>query len=399
MNNRIRIYLTIAVCLTVLITAAFVSGYWKTAESNGALKVGFVYSEDESTPYTYNFVQAQRLLEEEYGNKIQVYAKSNIHSREAEEPIRDLIRSGCRMLFINMDSDIPLAMSAEFPEVQFCQVSLPTVSLEGAPKNYHTFNGEIYEARYASGVAAGMKLRQLMDDGAILPRDALVGYVAANDTTEVISGFTAFLLGVRSVAPEASMRVRYTGSWSDYNAEKEAARKLIEEGCVIISQHTNTMAPAAACEKAAENGYGVYYIGYHQSMMDIAPSTAIVSIRTNWFPYIRGAVQAELDGQVIEKAVEGNAHGNDLSAGFAQDWVQLLELNNFAAAAGTEEKLNRVIEEFRRGQIDVFRGNYIGVNPHDSSDTIDLSKGYTENRDSSNPSFGYILKDYIVVEK
>ena len=396
---KTRVIVTFIVCLVVLAVASLLSGFWETRESAAALKVGFVYSEDESTPYTYNFVQAQHLLEEEFGTAVQVYARSNVHSRESEEPIRSLIRQGCRMLFINMDSDIPLMMASEFPQVQFCQVSLPTVSMEGAPENYHTFNGEIYEARYASGVAAGMKLRQMLDDGLIQPKDALVGYVGANGTAEVVSGYTAFLLGVRSVAPEATMRVRYTGSWSDYNREKATARQLIEEGCVIISQHTNTMAPAVACEEAAEAGYRVYYIGYHQSMMDIAPSTAIISIRTNWFPYIRGAVQATLDGQEIEQAVEGHVHGKDLSAGFAQDWVQLLELNTFAAAEGTETKLNRVVEAFCRGQIDVFRGNYIGVNPKDPSDTIDLSQGYTENRDSSNPSFAYILQDYITVEE
>jgi basic membrane protein A len=106
-----------------------------------------------------------------------------------------------------------------------------------------------------------------------------------------------------------------------------------------------------------------------------------------------------LDGQEIEQAVEGHVHGKDLSAGFAQDWVQLLELNTFAAAEGTEAKLSRVVEAFCRGQIDVFRGNYTGVNPNDPSDTIDLSQGYTENRDSSNPSFAYILQDYITIEE
>ena len=167
---------------------------------------------------------------------------------------RDLIRSGCRILFINMDTDIPITLAREFPEVTFCQASMPNISIEGAPDNYHTFNGEIYQARYVSGVVAGMKLRQLLDSGAVLAKDAYVGYVAANSTAEVISGYTAFILGVRSVAPEAVMRVRYTGSWSNYNEEKKQARELIDEGCVIIAQHVNTMAPAVACEEAAAAG-------------------------------------------------------------------------------------------------------------------------------------------------
>ena len=113
------------------------------------------------------------------------------------------------------------------------------------------------------------KLRQLLDEGTLRPDQALVGFVGANASAEVISGYTAFLLGIRSVAPEAVMRVRYTGSWGNYTAEKEATRRLIEEGCVIIAQHVNTSASAAACEEAVAAGRQVYHVGYHQSMMDI----------------------------------------------------------------------------------------------------------------------------------
>ena len=389
---------TAAVCAAVLLAASVLTGFWNVRPGGGTLRVGFVYAEDESTPYTANFVQAQRALEEAYGDRVETMYRSNVLSRDAEQPMRELIREGCRILFINTDTDIPIILAREYPEVQFCQVSLPGISMDGTPENYHTFNGEIYQARYVSGIVAGMKLRQLLDSGALRPEDAAVGYVGANSSTEVVSGYTAFLLGVRSVAPEAIMRVRYTGSWGNYIAEKEQTRKLIEEGCVIIAQHVNTMAPAAVCEEYTAAGHTVYHVGYHQSMMDVAPSCALVSIRTNWAPYILEAVQAVMNSESIEATVQAHAHGRDMSAGFESGWVELLELNRFIAAEGTAEKVNKAIENLKKGRIRVFSGNYTGVNPRSPSDTIDLRNGYAENQNSSLPSFHYILKDCIIVE-
>ena len=393
-----RFFVTVIVCAIVLVAAALLTGYWDASPDHGRLKVGFVYSEDESTPYTANFVMAQRALQAEYGGKIDVLFKSNVLARESEQPMRDLIRNGCRILFINMDTDIPITLAREYPEVTFCQASMPNISIEGAPDNYHTFNGEIYQARYVSGVVAGMKLRQLLDSGAVLPRDACVGYVAANPSAEVISGYTAFILGVRSVAPEAVMRVRYTGSWSSYNEEKKQTKELIDEGCVIIAQHVNTMAPAVACEEAAAAGRRVYHIGYHQSMMDVAPSSALVSIRTNWAPYIIQTVQAVMNNQEIEESVTGNVHGRDMSAGFDAGWVELLEMNRFVAAEGTEVKVEKTIDALKKGRLKVFYGNYIGVNPMNPADTIDLNREYIECQYSSRPSFNYILKDCVIIE-
>ena len=211
-----KFLLTVIVCLAVLVVAAVATGYLTPKQETSVTRVGFVYSEDESTPYTANFVRAQRALEEEYGDQIIVYTRSNVLNRDAEEPMRELIREGAGIIFINMDTDIPVTLAREFPEVQFCQVSLPTITMEGTPENYHTFNGEIYQARYVSGIAAGLKLRQLLDSGELASPEAAVGFVGANDSTEVLSGLTAFLLGVRSVVPEATMRVRFTGSWSNY---------------------------------------------------------------------------------------------------------------------------------------------------------------------------------------
>ena len=394
-----RYYVAAAVvCLLTLLAFALASGYFVRTSPGSSLKVGFIYSEDESTPYTYNFTQGQRSLAETYGSRVTVLVQSNVNGREAEEPIRDLARKGCRLVFINADTEAVINICGEYPDVQFCQVSLPTIDPTGLPENYHTFNGEIYQARYAAGVIAGMKLRSLIDTGAVRAEDAKVGFVAANNSAEVVSGYTAFILGVRSAAPEAVLRVRYTGSWSNYSVEKSVANDLITEGCLIIAQHTNTMAPAIACEEAAAKGIRVYHVGYHQSMMDVAPSTALVSLRTNWTPYILSATEAVLNGHTIESTVTGHVHGRDISAGFDHDWVQILELNKQLAAPGTEDRLNRVIDSLKKGKTEVFRGNYVGVNPDDPSDTIDLNLGYKENENSSSPSFRYILRDCVIEE-
>ena len=143
---------TVIVCAAVLLAAALLTGYFKEKPDLGIVKIGFVYSEDESTPYTANFVQAQHIMEEEYAGQVEVLVKSNVLSRDAERPMLELVRDGCQLIFINMDTDIPVTMAREYPEVQFCQISMPDISIEGTPENYHTFNGEIYQARYVSGI-------------------------------------------------------------------------------------------------------------------------------------------------------------------------------------------------------------------------------------------------------
>ena len=393
--NR-KIIATFIICLVMILACSLICGFWSPKAKEGGLKVGFICSEDESTPYTYNFLQGQYALQETYGDSVQVFVRSNVNANAMEESIRELIRKGCSLLFVNNDTTMVVQLAPEFPEVQFCQISMPYISIEGQPDNYHTYNGEIYQARYVAGVVAGMKLREMIDSGALLPGDALVGYVAANDSAEVVSGYTAFLLGVRNVAPEAVMRVRYTGSWSNYTKEKEAAQALVDEGCVILSHHTNTIAPAIACEDAFSRGKRVYFVGYHQSMMDVAPSCALVSVRTNWIPYFLQATEAVMQNEDIEKVVKGNLHGNDVSAGFEENWVQMLELNTHAVPQGTEDRMNRAITNLQNGKTKVFSGKYTGVNPEDPSDTVDLSGGYKECAKSSSPSFRYILKDVVI---
>ncbi len=388
---------TLLVSLAVLLIFSFVYNAWTPVSADTVLKVGFIYENDGSTPFTYNFMLAQQALERTYPDQVRVLSRSNVRGSETEEPLRELVKKGCAIIFINNDSTQVRSIALEYPSVQFCQISVGDDASSADPANYHTFSGEIYQGRYVSGVAAGMKLKQLIENGAIGADQKLIGFVGAFPTAEIISGYTAFLLGVRSVVPDAVMKVRYTNTWSSYAQEKAAAEALIREGCVVISQHTNTTGPAVACEEASDF-LTVIHVGYNQSMIDLAPSVSLTSTRINWTPYITGAVQAVMAHQQIERAVDGSAHGNDMSAGLDKNWVQILELNQYIAAEGTGEKITQLIEAFHKGSIDVFRGNYTGVNPLDDTDRIDLSKGYIENEKSSAPSFHYVLDGVIEVE-
>ena len=395
-----RVYITtIVAALLVLAVFGGINSVWDGTSRVDALKVGFIYKNDESTPYTYNFMLAQEALEKELPGRVKTYIRSNVPEEDTLEPVRDLVREGCSIIFTNNNSTQMIDAAREYPDVQFCQGAFATADDVSDVENYHCFAGAIYQGRYVSGVAAGLKLRDMIDRHIIEPEEALVGYVGSYPIADVISGYTAFLLGVRSVAPEATMRVRYTGVWNSYNREKACARMLIDEGCIVISHHTDTIGPAVACEEASSSKK-VFHVGYHQSMVDIAPSTSLISTRTNWAVYVVSAAKALLEGKEIEKYVPGEVvHDNDMCAGFDFGWVEMTDLNRQVAAYGTEEKLDKVIDALRKGSLEVFKGDYVGVNPDDPSDTIDLNLGYKENEKTSWPTFRYVLKDVITVEE
>ena len=394
-----RVYLTVALTSALmLLLFGFLYSFGKTPATTKLLKIGFIYENDVSTPYTYNFSLAEDALLEQYGSRIQIMVRSNVQDNDTEAPARELAQSGCGIIFCNSYSDQFRTVARDYPDVQFCQASFPLDPEEELPPNYHTFKGKACQGRYVSGIAAGMKLNEMIENHMITADQALVGYVAGVSNAEVISGYTAFLLGVRSVCPTATMRVRYTNTWGNFNLEKQVTAQLIEEGCRIISQHSDTIGPALACEEAFVS-QPVYLVGYNTSMLDAAPSSALVSTCINWTPYILGAVEAVRNHNTIEKEVEGDVHGNDMCAGFDLDWVQILELNNRIAAHGTQEKMNSAIDALRKNRLEIFKGDYTGINPNDPQDIIDLSSGYEENKNFSSPSFCYILKDVITVEE
>ncbi len=394
-----RVYITTALsCLVVL--AAFV-GMFKLMNLSGRkehIKVGFVYDNDESTAYTYNFSLAKDAVEKKYGEQVEIFTSSNVLDEDMEEPLREMADKGCDIIFFNGYSELVRKLAPEYPDIQFCQTSYMDMSDQTVPENYHSFKGEAYQGRYVSGIAAGMKIEQLISDGIIKEDQAIVGFVAAFPTSEVISGYTAFILGVRSVVPQALIRVSYTGTWSNYALEKSYVKKMIDDGCVIISHHTDTIASAVACEEASSKGVPVYYVGLNQSMFEVAPSSSLVTARICWEPYILSAVEAVISNRRIESVISGTVHGSDASAGFEDGWVAMDDLNLQVAAPGTQEAMDKAIEQFKRGNVSfVFKGDYTGVNPADPSDTIDLKNGYTENKNTSYPTFHYILSDIVTV--
>ena len=397
-----RVYITTAVtCLVILAALQLCFRLLNLSGGREHLTVGFIYDNDESTPYTYNFTLAKDAVEKKYGTRVDILTCSNVLDDEIEEPIRELAEQGCDIIFFNGYSNLVKMLAPEYPDIQFCQTSYMDMTGQAVPLNYHTFKGEAYQGRYVSGIAAGMKAKQMISDGIITEDQAIVGFVAAFPTSEVISGYTAFLLGVRSVVPTAVMHVCYTGTWSSYPLEKAAAQQLINEGCVIISQHTDTIGPAIACEEASEKN-PICFVGYNQSMSEVAPASSLVTSRICWETYVLAAVDAVIQNRNIEAALSGHGkiHGTDISAGFEDGWVEMDDLNLQTAAPGTQEAMDAAIERFKQGNVDwVFKGDYTGVNPADPSDTVDLRNGYIENENSSFPLFHYILTDIITIDK
>lgn len=403
MKNETRRNVIISlITALVLIFVFFLRDYMTLQDNDKVLKVGFIYVGDGATAYTKNFMDAQDELEVFFGDRIECIAKYNIpDDKPIDQYVDELIKAGCDVIFSTSYGygDDVKRIAAENPEVQFCQATASNANDDPVLSNYHTYMGHIYEGRYLAGVVAGMKLRELIEDGTITADEAVVGYVAAFPYSEVISGYTAFFMGVRSQCESATMRVKYTNTWNDFGLEKEYAEELIEEGCVIISQHSDTKGPAIACEQAAEYKT-VYIVSYNASMIDVAPTTALTGCRINWFPYEKQVVQALLKGKNIEKSFNGKetVNGNDVGAGFSEGWIEMLDLNSVTVARGTVAKVETLKNKFTKERVPVFYGDYVGVDPFNPDDTIDLRTEYIENTKYSAPMFHYVLSDVITVD-
>ncbi len=368
--------------------------------ADGPVHVGFVYVGDASTAYTSNFMKAQTEMEKQYAGNVKTTARYNVSEDNVDVALKELADAGCGLIFTTSYEyeETTKEYAEKYPDVQFCQATGDNANEDPQLANYHTFMGSIYEGKYICGVVAGMKLKELVTQGQITPQQAKVGYVGAYPSAEVISNYTAFFLGVRAEVPEAVMTVKYADTWANYHVEKKCAKELIDEGCVVISQDTDTSAPAAACEES-KGSREVYYVSYNESMRDIAPTTYLTGTRIDWAPYMTSAVQAVLEGKDIEESVEAAVHGNDAGAGLEQGWVQLLELNERIAAEGTGKRIEELEEGFKEGDVHVFCGDYTGTNPDDPSDRIDLREEYRENETCSAPTFHYILDEVITIQE
>ncbi len=304
------------------------------------LKVGFIYLHDENSTYDNNFIKAAKAACEALG--VEYISKVNIpEGAECKEAALDLVDNGCDIIFADSFGHEPYMVEAakECPEVEFCHATGTTAHTQDLP-NFHNAFASIYEGRYLAGVAAGMKLNEMIDAGKITADQAKMGYVGAWTYAEVVSGYTSFYLGAKSVCPSVTMEVQFTGSWYDEMAEKEAAELLISNGCVLISQHADSWGAPTACETA-----GVPNVSYNGSTVSACPNTFIISSRINWEPYFK---------YMIESVMNGTEIADDWCGGIAEGSVELSEINNAAAAAGTAAKIEEVKAGLADGSIKVF---------------------------------------------
>ena len=334
-----------------------------------SLKVGFIFLHDENSTYDLNFMNAAKAACEELGlSEDQYIFKTNIpESQECQEAAEELADAGCNIIFADSFGHEPyiIAAAKEFPEVQFCHATGTRAHTEGL-SNYHNAFASIYEGRYLAGVAAGLKLNEMIDAGEFTADEAKIGYVGAFTYAEVVSGYTSFFLGARSVCPTATMEVTFTGSWYDETAEKEAANTLINNGCKLISQHADSMGAPTACETA-----GVPNVSYNGSTIAACPNTFIVSSRIDWAPYYVYAMTACQNGEAIDA---------DWTGTLATGSVVLTDVNEAAAAAGTADKLAEVTAALESGETHVFDTATFTVNGETVNSymaDVDTDEAYT----------------------
>lgn len=343
--------------LAVVLSVLFVVGVFAGCSANNAndkdektkssatsdMKVGFIFLHDENSTYDKNFITAADEACKTLGiaDENKIYKTNVPEGQECAEAAEDLVDKGCSIIFADSFGHEPyiIEVAKKYPDVQFCHSTGTRAHTEGV-SNYHNAFASIYEGRYLAGVAAGMKLNQMIENGEFDAKDAKIGYVGAYTYAEVISGYTSFFLGARSVCPSATMEVQFTGSWYDEAAEKEAANTLIANGCKLISQHADSMGAPTACENA-----GVPDVSYNGSTVSACPNTFIVSSRINWAPYYEYAIKAVMDGKKIDA---------DWTGTLATNSVLLTDVNEKAAAPGTQKAIDEAKAKLEDGSLQVF---------------------------------------------
>ena len=317
------------------------------------LKVGFIFLHDENSTYDNNFLIGAEEACKKLG--VEMITKKNIPEQNAcYDAAAELVDSGCSVIFADSfgHEDFMIQAAKEFTDVQFCHATGTKAHTANLP-NFHNAFASIYEGRYLAGVAAGLKLNEMIAAGKFKAEEAKMGYVGAFTYAEVISGYTSFYLGALSVCPTVTMDVQFTGSWYDETLEKEAANTLIQKGCKLISQHADSMGAPTACETA-----GIPNVSYNGSTVSQCPNTFIVSSRINWEPYFEYMIKCVQDGKAIDTDWTG-----DLGTGS----VVLTEVNGKAAAANTQAELDKVKAQFDSGTLHVFDVNNFTV-------TVDAAK-------------------------
>ncbi len=351
------------------------------AQVSSDFKIGLICIHDEYAAYDNNFIQALLEVKKELGlTDEQVIIKKHVsESNECYDAARDLAESGCKVIFADSfgHEGYMVLAAREYPQVHFITAS-GVMAITENRSNYHNAYARIYEGRYLTGVAAGLKLNEMIEQGKIKAEQAVIGYVGAFAYAEVISDYTAFFLGARSVCPSATMKVRFTGSWYDQPREQEAASVLISSGCVLISQHADSLGAPMACEQ-----YGVPNVSYNVITAPDYPKTALIASRIDWAPYFEMIIKLTDEGK-------GEEIPRDWAGGIAEGAVKIGGLNEAVAAKNTKAKLDDCIDRLKAGTLHVFDTSKFTVDgaqltsyladavydPEYSPDTNVISDGY-----------------------
>ncbi len=307
------------------------------------IKVGLICLHDENSTYDNNFIQGMKDAQKALGlSDEQVMIKTNVpEGQECQQVAEELADAGCNYVFADSfgHESYMIEAAKAFPEVQFAHAT-GTNSQVVKLDNYHNAFASIYQGRFLAGVAAGMKLNEMIESGKIKAEEAVIGYVGAWPYAEVISGYTSFFLGARYMCPTATMKVTYTNSWFDIALEREGALNLIKSGCVLISQHADSEGAPKACE---ENN--IPNVSYNVSTINIAPKTALIASKINWAPYFEMSIKATANGEKFD---------TDWCGTIETGSVELTELNEAAAAKGTAEKIEELKAKLVSGELKVF---------------------------------------------
>ena len=316
------------------------------------VKIGLICVHDINSGYDAAHIEGLTAACEELGitanaddpANSQVIFRYNIPEDETcYDAAVDLAEEGCNIIFSDSYGHQMYMQQAatDYPDVTFVACTGDLAAGSGLD-NYKNLFPYTYESRYVSGVVAGMKLKELMDSGAVT--DPKVGYVGAYPYAEVVSGYTAFLLGIQSIVPEAYMEVQYTNSWFDLTKENETALALMENGCVIIGQHADSTGAPSAVQAEHDKGKEVYSIGYNIDMLSVAPDAALTSSQNVW---------SVLYKATLEKFLAGEEIPTDYACGYAEG-AQTISALGPACAEGTQEAVDAAWAGIKDGSLKVF---------------------------------------------
>jgi len=327
------------------------------AEPAGDIKVGAVMLGDETEGYTAAHINGIKEAAAELGlADSQIVWKYKIpEGAECADAAEDLVGQGCNVIISNSygHQTYMAEVAEKYPDVTFVAMTGDFAEISGLDNLKNAFTA-VYQSRYVAGVVAGMKVKELVESGTLTPDvqpdsftadgKVKIGYVGAYSYAEVVSGYTAFFLGVQSVYPDVEMEVMYTNSWFDIDKEGAAAEALIANGAVIVSQHADSTGAPAATQKLKDSGKICYSVGYNIDMLPSAPSAALTSATNVWKVYYKHMMECVMNGEEVPA---------NWCAGFEQDAVAITDLGP-ECAEGTADKVAEVEAALKDGSLHVF---------------------------------------------